>query len=329
MERLAVLEVLDRDACVRQVFEVTRWPLHVGRSLHCEVVLDDPHVAPEHLQLQPADGGVALTVGDTVNGVRCGRHHLRAGEVAVRPAAEDWWVGQTRVRLRLAGEAVPAELPLPVAGRWPVAGLLLALVGGLAWTAWGEYLQTEPGEFLSSLAGASLSMLAVLGTWSFLWALGSKLFQHRLDYWRHLRIAAVGLLASGVIASGLGVLAFATSWVILSHLSGAAEAAVLAVTVWAHLAVVLPGRRRVLAWAVGSALVCGLAVAAAFQYQRTGRVFTELYLTTLPPPWMRLAPTVPPAQFLDEARALQAALEQAARKDGDDSVPAEEAEDAE
>lgn len=329
MERLGVLEVLDRDARVRQVFEVTRWPLRVGRSLDCEVVLDDPHVAPEHLHLRPADGGVALTVGDTVNGVRCGRRHLRAGDEAVRPPGEEWWVGQTRVRLRLAGEAVPAELPLPVAGRWPVAGLLLALAGVLAWTAWGEYLQTEPGEFLSGLAGASLSMLAVLGIWSFLWALGSKLFQHRLDYWRHLRIASVGLLASGVVAAGLGVLAFATSWVLLGRLGGAAEAAVLAATVWAHLAVVLPGRRRLLGWAVGAALVSGLAVAAAFQYQRTGRLFGELYLTTLPPPSMRLAPAIPPAQFLDEARALQGALEQAAREDGEEGAPADEVEGAE
>jgi hypothetical protein len=309
VERLGLLEVLDRDARVRQVFEVTRWPLRVGRSLDCDIVLDDPHVAPEHLHLQPVDGGVAVTVGDTINGVRCGRRQLRAGEEAVRPSGEEWWVGQTRVRLRLAAEALPAELPLPVAGRWPVAGLLLALAGVIGWTAWGEYLQSEPGDFLSGLAGAGLSVLAVLGAWSFLWALGSKLFQHRLDYWRHLRIAATGLVASGVVSASLGVLAF--------------------ITVWAHLAVVLPGRRRALGWAVGAALVAGLAVAAAFQVQRTGRLFGELYLTVLPPPSLRLAPAVPPSRFLDEARALQEPLDRAAREDADEGLPADEAEDTE
>jgi hypothetical protein len=329
VERLGLLEVLDRDARVRQVFEVTRWPLRVGRSLDCDIVLDDPHVAPEHLHLRPADGGVAVTVGNTINGVRCGRRQLRAGEEAVRPSGEEWWVGQTRVRLRLAADALPAELPLPVAGRWPVASLLLALAGVIGWTAWGEYLQSEPGDFLSGLAGAGLSVLAVLGAWSFLWALGSKLFQHRLDYWRHLRIAATGLVASGVVSASLGVLAFITSWVLLSRLSPAAEFTVLAATVWAHLAVVLPGRRRALGWVVGAALVAGLAVAAAFQVQRTGRLFGELYLTVLPPPSLRLAPAVPPSRFLDEARALQEPLDQAAREDADEGAPADEAEDTE
>jgi hypothetical protein len=328
VERLGLLEVLDRDARVRQVFEVTRWPLRVGRSLDCDIVLDDPHVAREHLLLRPVDGGIAVAVGDTINGVRCGNRQLRAGEEAVRPSGEEWWVGQTRVRLRLAADTLPAELPLPVAGRWPVAGLLLALAGVIGWTAWGEYLQTDPGDFLGNLAGAGLSVLAVLGAWSFLWALGSKLFQHRLDYMRHLRIAATGLLASGMVSAALGVLAFVTSWVILSRLSPAAEFTVLAATVWAHLAVVLPARRRALAWAVAAALAGGLGAAAAFQYQNQGRVFSELYLTVLPPPSFRLAPAVDPAQFLEEARRLKPAVDEAARE-GDDGASADEIEDLE
>lgn len=320
MERLALLELLDRDGRVRQAVEVTRWPVRVGRSLECEVVLDDPHVAAEHLLLAPADlpGRVLLRAGETLNGVRCGRLVLRRGQETVRPAGEDWWVGQTRLRVRLAGQAVPAELPLPATGRGPLVGLGAALLGVLAWTAWTEYLQSDPGELWGPLAGALLGVLALLALWSFLWALGTKLFQHRLDYGRHLRIAATGLLASGVLAAGLGVLAFATSWVGLGRASGLAEAAVLAATVWAHLGVVLPERRHALAWAVGSALLAGLAVTAAFQYQRTGRLWSELYHTVLPPPSWRLAPAVEPQDFLQEARGMKAALDRAARERDED-----------
>ena len=37
--------------------------------------------------------------------------------------------------------------------------------------------------------------------------------------------------------------------------------------------------------------------------------FPELYVSTLAPPALRLAPTVSTARFVDEARALKATLE--------------------
>ncbi|PPE71217.1 FHA domain-containing protein [Caldimonas thermodepolymerans] len=325
MDRIALIEVFGRDGAVCQVVPVRQWPVRVGRALDCDVVLDDPHVAPHHLSIGAEDGRLHVMVGDTVNGLRCGGQHLPAGSAAVRPAGEDWMVGRTRLCVRLPGEQLAPEQPLPLQGGRLVP-LALALAGLFAWTAWSHYLDTEPGEFLTSFAALLITVSALLAGWSFAWALGSKLFQHRFDYWTHVRIAATGLLASGVLGATLGVLAFATSWVLLSRVRDAAETLVLAGAVYAHLGAVLPQRRKVFAWVVGSAAVAGLVTMSAFQYQRTGRLSSELYLTTLPPPALRLAPAVPPQAFLEEIAAMQASLDAKARESDEDAVLEEEEE---
>ena len=70
-ERLALIELLGRDARVQRTQDVRAWPLTLGRALDNTVVLDDPHVAARHATLAPdADGRLLLQVGDTVNGLR-------------------------------------------------------------------------------------------------------------------------------------------------------------------------------------------------------------------------------------------------------------------
>ena len=50
-ERLALIELLDRDGrCVRAV-DVTQWPFSIGRALDNDLVLDDPFVAAAHATL--------------------------------------------------------------------------------------------------------------------------------------------------------------------------------------------------------------------------------------------------------------------------------------
>lgn len=323
MEKLALLEVVDRDGRVRQAYPVTHWPVRVGRSLECEVVLDDPHVAPRHFSVDHTpEGGVTVTVGETVNGLRCGHKLLAAGSRAVRPSGEEWVAGHTRLRLRLPDEMLAPEQALPQLSGWRTAGLVAVLIGLGLWTSWGEYLDADPGNLLSRLAPVLIGIFALLALWCFLWALGSKIFQHRFDYWTHVRIASTGLLASGVLGAALGVLAYSTSWVVLSRVREPVEALVLAGAVYAHLCAVLPLRRRAFGWGVTAAAVAGLGVAAAFRYHNTGRFTEELYLATLPPPLLRLAPAVSPETFLQGAATMKDRLDKKAREsDDDDAAP--------
>ena len=76
---LAVVDLLDRDGRARVTIGVRRWPVTVGRAVDCDVVLDDPHVAPHHAALSQEDGAVLLVVGETVNGVWLEKRRLAAG----------------------------------------------------------------------------------------------------------------------------------------------------------------------------------------------------------------------------------------------------------
>lgn len=324
MDKLAVVEVLDRDGRVRSIHPVHSWPVRMGRSLDCDVLLDDPHVAPLHLTLTGAEGDtVDLQVGETVNGVQCARQRLSAGETAKRKGGEEWLLGHTRVRVRLKDDPLAPELPVPRASRWGYAALAALLCGLVGWTAWETYLDAEPGEFLTQFTPVTAGLLALVAAWSFLWALGSKLFQHRLDYLTHVRIASAGLLGSSLLGAVLGVLAFSTSLESLSRIRGATEAIVLALAVFAHLVVVMPQRRRAFAWIVSAGVLTGLSLTALLQYNRSGRLTEELYLTTLPPPAFRLAPAVSPKAFIEEAASLKDSLDRRAA-DADDAADAGE-----
>ena len=105
------------------------------------------------------------------------------------------------------------------------------------------------------------------------------------------------------------------------------EALVLAAAIYAHLRAVLPQRRKAFPWAVGVAAIAGLAVAAAFRYNRTGRLTEELYLSTLPPPALRLAPAVPPETFLQDVVTMKARLDRKAQE-SDEDVASDEESDA-
>src|SRR5690242_531722 len=114
--KLAIVEVLDRDDHARLIVPVTAWPVTIGRSLECDVVLDDAHAAAHHATvtaLTPEPGAaLSLTVGDTINGVHIGKKRIAAQQSVTLKAGEILQIGNTRVRVRLASEALAAERPL-------------------------------------------------------------------------------------------------------------------------------------------------------------------------------------------------------------------------
>ena len=145
--------------------------------------------------------------------------------------------------------------------------------------------------------------------WAGFWSVGSKLTRHRFDFWSHTVIALLASLAMGVAALLLPVFAFTSGWSWPSRIGPLVVAAIGWSAVGAHIGRLLPGRPRVLAAVMASLFVVGLGLYTFHNYETQDRVFPELYVTTLAPPVLRLAPTVSTARFVDEARALKAVLE--------------------
>lgn len=324
--RVALIEVFERDGRLPRQFDVLAWPVRIGRGLECDLVLDDPHIAACHALIEPDEQGeLQLQAGPSVNGVRVGRRLLQAGQRLPldQAAAADWQIGLTRLRLRLPGEVLAAELPLGgTAGRrrslatW---GLALALWAMLLAEHW---VQLDPGSRPSDWLTVAFGPPLALALWAALWAAVSKLFRHRFEFEAHWAVAVRFAFGLTLLGSALPLLAAALAW---PGLFRTIEPLMAAGSVWwlvRHAALVVPQRRRTLtAMAVGMLAAAG-AVGMTLRHQNEQPLIGPLYMSVLPQPGWRVARPVAPERFVQQADGLRATLDARAQSD------AEETEDA-
>jgi hypothetical protein len=307
--KIGVVEILDRDDRARATVPITRWPVTIGRSVLCDVVLDDEHVAAEHAQLDERDGALRLSVGQTLNGARVQRRRVTAGEtVDIRPGAV-FEIGGTRLRVRRTSDALAPERPLhgdPAVARVPLA---LLVAGYVAWGAAERWIDADPGsraiDYAPYVIGTPIGTLV----WAGCWALLSKLFRHRAVFRQHAQVAFGYALLAGLAGAALPLAAFASGWPFASRIAPIVSVAVVCAMVAEHARLVAPGRTRVLRLAAASLFVVGLGLFLARNHEQQERWFSELYVTKLGPPALRVAPPVEPSRFVEEARALKATLD--------------------
>ena len=332
---LGLLQAHDRTGALVARVEVTQWPVTVGRSLASTLVLDDLHVAPDHLLIDRSpDGGtggsIRVRVMDTSNGVLHHQHQrhrmCRRGEDFDWARGEDLAIGRLKLSLRLADEPLPAEQPLPhfpwrtTAWTLLLAAAVLALMGVITWLETPE--SNALGQRLPALLATTAGSFAV---WAGLWALVTRLFTGRLWFWRHVRIACATLLASQALETAAHLLAFMFSWESLARFDLLITALSAAVGVFLHLRVIAPQHRRGLAGIVAGVTVLGVAVLLSTSWMQTRRLSGQLYMATLFPPAWRLAPAVPVPQFLDEAQSIRQRLEKRLQdKRDEDNATADE-----
>ncbi len=334
--RLALIELQERDArsgrSVDRVVDVWQWPLTLGRALDNHVVLDDPHVAAHHAVLSPDEDGQLMVLplpsrnGVLLDGVLLGGIHATA-RTPVPAKGAVLQLGATRLRLRLPATVLAAEQPLPrqaSAGRLATAGLML---GVFLLLLADHALTLDPGGDYAAWLPAFVGLPAALLTWCGLWALMSKLFQHRFDFSGHLRILLPWMLAI-TLADLLwpqAAAAIAAPW--LWKLGAPLQALLAAGLVRAHLAHVLPLHQRSVNLGVAAMLVVGGALSLAGTWRSTDSLSPAPYMSTLPMPALRLAGTVPSATLVQDMAPLAAQLAQRvnkARKDEEDEgEPAE------
>jgi pSer/pThr/pTyr-binding forkhead associated (FHA) protein len=304
-----VVDVLDRDGRARLTLAIRSWPVTIGRAITCDIVLDDPYVAPQHATLTAHDDGLQLVVGDTVNGAWLRKRRVAAGERTDLAAGDVVQVGGTRLRVRRAGDVVAAERPwVPEASGSVRAVLALALLFS-AWNAADLWLRDDPGGRLTDYLPVLIGGPVAVAIWAGLWSVGSKLIRHRFDFWSHATIALLASLGMAAAALLLPVLAFTSGWSWPSRIGAIVVGAIGWSAVGAHIGRLLPGRPRALVLVMASLFVVGLGLYTFHTYETQDRVFPELYVATLAPPALRLAPTVSTARFIDEARALKAVLD--------------------
>lgn len=322
MPVLAVLEVLDRDGSVRQSLSVREWPLRVGRALDNDLVLDDPHTAARHFSVAAdAQGRVAVTVGDSVNGLHFDTKRLRRGEqVDVGDKPPMLVAGRTHMRLRLAGHALAPEQTMLVTRVLTqdfstLALLALAVVLTLVFST---YLENDPDTFVKALGSMATYAAGVAMGWAGLWTLLSKVFTRQGHFGWHLRVFLIAVLAWEAVTAASGLLAFALSWPWVTDFSFVFGYLILGAMLLFHLQAVEPHHpRRTRAFAAAST-VMGVALSLWSNWQGSDRLGSELYMNHLFPPALRVARPVDTPRFMQGVAALQPTLDEKAKKDAND-----------
>lgn len=320
--RLALIELLGRDGQVARTVDVWRWPLTLGRALDNDLVIDDPHLAPQHARLaQGDDGQLLLHALPSRNGVQFAGRTV-SGPTPLPAGGGLLQLGTTKLRLRLPGEPLAPEVPLPHGPRgapppWLAGGAVFALLLG------AHGLALDPGADVSAWLPVLIGLPALLAAWCGLWALMSKLFQHRFDFGGHLRIALPWLLALTLTDALWPLATAALAAPGLWKLGNALEGLLLALLVHAHLRHLLPLHRRAVAATVATLAVAGLGLSAAMTWRNTDSLVATPYMSTLPPPALRLAGTAPSAALVQDmaplAGQLAARVRQAQADDEDES----------
>jgi hypothetical protein len=322
-DRVALIEVLDRDGRVRRTVDLHRWPVTLGRALDNTVVLDDPHVAAWHATLAPdAAGQLQVQVGDSVNGVLLGATALSlpAGTSAALPLAGALLqLGSQRLRLRLPGEALDDErvFTRPVVAAGPallgVAAAWFALQGGLRW------VDLDPGADFTQWLPWLLGLPIGLAVWCGLWALGSRLFRHGFDFIGHAAIALPILLAIELVDLALPAIAGGLGWPLLWHLHKLlAPPLLVAWLLRAHLRQLLPLRGRAIDTTLALLVIGGVGVGVALNQRQQGRVFADPYMRTLPMPMLRLGAPQATAQIGAAMAPLRGTLAERVRQAAED-----------
>ncbi len=330
-DRLALVTLLDRDGHALRSADVHAWPLTIGRALDQHLVLEDPSVAPRHATVAPdAEGRLLLTVGPSVNGAWVNGQHLAAGAQQVLPAkASTLQLGHTKLQLRLRGESLAPETPLPAhltrngrstaAGTpWnaPQAGGRLALVAALVMAAlvFKQGLSMDPGADFTAWLPALVGLPAALAAWCATWALLSKLFQNRFEFMAHLHIALPGLLFIELLDTVLPTVAASLGVPLLWRLTPVLRVLLMAWVVYRHLALLMPHQPQRAAAALVSATVVGGAINLAFIHRSTDRLSAPAYMTTLPMPLLNATRAVPSATLVQDLAPLAARLQKRVTK---------------
>ncbi len=321
-ERVALIEWLDRDGHVQRSTDVPRWPLSLGRALDNAVVVDDPHVAAHHARLDlDAEGRLVLQALPSVNGVQLGGRAV-SGSVALPDTAAELQLGTTRLRLRTAAGALAPERALKGAKPASARRSLAAGLGVMALTLGETWVGLDPGADYSAWLPLLLGLPVAVAMWCGVWALLSKLFQHRFDFNGHLRIALPWLLAATLVDQLWPVLTAAWALPSLWLAGNALESLLLVLMLHAHLRHTLPLHQRAVSVVVALMAVTGAGFTTALTWRSHDSLVAQPYMSTLPTPALRLAGSVPSATLVDAMAPLAGQLARRvaeAKKDDDEA----------
>jgi Inner membrane component of T3SS, cytoplasmic domain len=309
MERLAWIEILDRHGDVSVRYPVHAWPLRVGRDYSSDIVLDDPYVAANHLEINRLDGGrYQLTELGSINGLTI--DNLRGKQTDATVSANDVIrIGQTQLRVRPPDYAVAAEKLLPNNAwlrSWPglILGFAVLLLAHML-TLWLEYNRDESYKILVE---PLLNDIPTLLLWAGFWALIGRVLSGRANFIAHAVIASMVVALIMLLNSLLfGYVDFAFNTGLMTNvLSGVTGTLIIGWLFYRHICLVSRVNRRRLGITI-TILMAGLfgIFYAIDEWTGDDDLASMAYSRTIGPPSMSLMHGKSTEEFIAGAGELK------------------------
>ncbi len=309
MERLAWVEILDRHGDVSARHPVHAWPLKVGRAYTSDIVLDDPYVAADHLEINHQDEGIyQLKIVNSINAMMIEPRHGKQADATVS-ANQIVRIGQTQLRIRPLNYSVSAEKPLS-SNAWSrswsalfIGVAVLLLMHFL--TLWLNYDHAD---------GYNIFLLPILGVitlllfWVGFWALIGRVLSGRANFIAHTVNASLGVALLIFLNSLLyGYADFALDSRMVSNvLPEVIEPLIIGILLYRHFSLVSRMSRRKL----GIIVVALLASLLGFGYvtdkwTADDNITAMSFSRTIGPPFLLLAHGKSTDAFISRADRLK------------------------
>lgn len=214
MERVAWIEMLARNGAVESRHPVSAWPVRIGRGYDCDVILDDPYVAPLHCVISEAGAKqFSLEPLSPGNGVQVAGRQL--DQVTLITSDDVIRCGHTQFRIRPADYPVPPEQAFSrhLTLRDPPA-LVLALIFLLGITFLDAWLDYTHENLASKLFFDPVAMCLLALALAIPWALAGQAASGKGNYVAHAAATTLlfGSIEAVFILTELFRYAFISDW---------------------------------------------------------------------------------------------------------------------
>lgn len=302
------VEILSRSGEIEHRHRFEHLPIRLGRAYDNELILDDPHTAAHHAQIELDDQGhLQIRDLESRNGlIYQNRRHSTLeldGNRVLR-------LGQTFVRVRDSHFVVEPEVLDANNYRWegwrPAFAAFLLIVFQSALTKWTS--QSDAFSF-TVYAQYTIGMLLSALIWSGLWAGANRLFARHPRFGRHLFVAACGIFAmqlSSIVATFTG---FVFSWEVVPRYRSHIQILCMGLMIYFHLITISTRYSRRKLWIVMLCAALASGSVLMSKYKSTGSFGDDLYMGDLYSPSLRLSKDISVDEFSKDAEQLKESLD--------------------
>jgi FHA domain len=311
------VEHLHRDGSVQERVRVPEYDAAdgdtaflIGRALDNDLVLDDPHCAAYHAQLEiDADGTARLYDLDSSNGIVFGnKRRQKTHEVN---NAEPYRLGQSLIRIRSSEWPLAPERALSNRAIWPIALVLLGLVlAHSAWNLWLHDVNEKSPPYLYGLTGIA----AALCLWSAAYALFGRLVSGHVRFLSHLAIASAGYLCITLVGYLLETAAFSFSWLWPLRIAYTVAILLGVLTVRYHLRLADPKHWGTLRIGLAVVAAAAIIIPIAQNWISHERLTDIQTINHIEYPALRVAQPVTLQELTDTTAALKQRVDKARKK---------------